>query len=54
MYNAIPFYNFLLYLREAEFGMKTKQLSDDEKIKEFFDCFICIKNTNDVIIDNYR
>ena len=52
MYNAIPSYNFLLYLREAEFRIKNKLLSDDQKIKEFFECFTCIKNTKDVIIEN--
>ena len=48
LYNSIPSINFLLFLREAEWHIKTNGLNDDQKINEFFDCYKCCENTKDV------
>jgi len=49
-YYIIPSKNFMSYLREAEFKIKNKNKSSDEKLKEFFSCFKCINDTKDIIV----
>ena len=52
LYNSIPSINFLLFLREAKLHNKTSGLNDDQKVIEFFDCYKCCENTNDVIFES--
>ena len=48
IYNSNPVFNFLYYLREAEWMIKYPTLNSDQKINEFFSSFVWCQNTSDV------
>ena len=55
IYYIIPHKNFLFYLREAEWRIKNKRRTLDEKIKEFFACWAAVyeMDESDFTSDNY-
>ena len=54
IYTIIPSKNFYLYLKEAEFRLKIKNLSNKEKIIELIDIFNYIRNINLIDLYNYN
>ena len=50
-YHIIPSKKFISFLKEAEFKIKNNHLNDDAKIKEFFDCYEFLKNTEDIVLN---
>lgn len=54
-YHIIPPKKFILFVREAEFKIKIRNMSNDMKIKYFFDCYETSKyvsNKDIKFIDN--
>lgn len=43
IYYIIPMHNFLYYLKECEWRIKTKVLSNEQKIEDFFEMYNLIK-----------
>ena len=48
IYNSIPFYNFLHYLREAEWRIKYNRLSHEQKLYQFFESYNLTVNVSDI------
>ena len=46
VYYIIPLLNFLYYLRECEWLIKTKNLSNTQKIEDIFEMYELLKNAD--------
>ena len=48
IYIVIPSFHLMHFVREAEYRYKIRAKSEDDKIKDLFECYILILDVNDV------
>jgi len=50
-YNIIPDINTIKFVREAEFKYKIRKFSDEDKIREFFECYDLLRKSGTLDAD---